>query len=128
MLVPDTQARVSDPPPVLVWPMSCGYVARQLTAHYLDGPAATLDDGWLRTGDLVRIDADGWIHLVDRHLPMRLHDDRPPALLLPLVDVEVVRAQPPEEPKGILCARSSSPYQARTSSDAMRNWTPSTSR
>jgi acyl-CoA synthetase (AMP-forming)/AMP-acid ligase II len=36
---------------------------------YLDRPeetAAALDDGWLRTGDVARIDADGYVYLLDR--------------------------------------------------------------
>ena len=42
----------------------------QVMAGYLDDPeasAATVDaDGWLHTGDLVRIDADGYLFVVDR--------------------------------------------------------------
>jgi acyl-CoA synthetase (AMP-forming)/AMP-acid ligase II len=42
----------------------------QLMAGYLDDPAATtatIDaDGWLHTGDLGRIDDDGYVFLVDR--------------------------------------------------------------
>lgn len=40
-----------------------------VTAGYLDRPedtAATIVDGWLRTGDVVVMDADGWITIVDR--------------------------------------------------------------
>ncbi|MDT4921339.1 MAG: fatty-acyl-CoA synthase, partial [Pseudonocardiales bacterium] len=36
---------------------------------YLDDPAATdtaFDDGWLRSGDIVRLDADGYLYVVDR--------------------------------------------------------------
>ena len=36
---------------------------------YLDDAAATaavFDDGWLRTGDVVRLDPDGFVHYVDR--------------------------------------------------------------
>ena len=42
----------------------------QVMAGYLNNPeatAATLDaDGWLHTGDVARIDADGYVYLVDR--------------------------------------------------------------
>ncbi|HEY0939867.1 MAG TPA: AMP-binding protein [Steroidobacter sp.] len=41
-----------------------------LMQGYLDNPAATsetiLDDGWMRTGDLVRSDSDGYLYVVDR--------------------------------------------------------------
>lgn len=37
---------------------------------YLGRPAETAaaidDDGWVRTGDVVTVDADGWLHVVDR--------------------------------------------------------------
>lgn len=42
---------------------------------YLNQPAATaeaLKDGWLHTGDLARIDQDGYIHIVDRKKDMLL--------------------------------------------------------
>ncbi len=42
----------------------------QVMAGYLNNPAATAatltPDGWLRTGDVARIDADGCLHIVDR--------------------------------------------------------------
>lgn len=41
----------------------------QIMSGYLDDPAATaatLADGWLRTGDLARVDADGRFWIVDR--------------------------------------------------------------
>ncbi|GAA4712225.1 class I adenylate-forming enzyme family protein [Phytohabitans rumicis] len=46
-----------------------GDPGRTLMSGYLDDPAATeaaLADGWLRTGDVVRADADGFLHFVDR--------------------------------------------------------------
>jgi carnitine-CoA ligase len=44
-----------------------------LTAGYLadpDATAAVLSDGWLRTGDLVSVDADGYFSFVDRNRDM----------------------------------------------------------
>jgi acyl-CoA synthetase (AMP-forming)/AMP-acid ligase II len=42
----------------------------QVMAGYLDDPAATaatlLEDGWLRTGDIVRVDGSGCFWVIDR--------------------------------------------------------------
>ncbi|WP_373635150.1 AMP-binding protein [Yoonia sp. SS1-5] len=42
----------------------------QVMQGYLNNPSATaatiVDDGWLRTGDIARIDADGYMFIVDR--------------------------------------------------------------
>lgn len=46
-----------------------GEPGRTLMAGYLNDPAATeqaLSDGWLRTGDFVRVDHDGFFYFVDR--------------------------------------------------------------
>ena len=46
-----------------------GDPGQTLMTGYLDDPEATaaaLSDGWLRTGDVVRADADGFLHFVDR--------------------------------------------------------------
>jgi feruloyl-CoA synthase len=43
--------------------------AASMMLGYLDNPAATKEafcDGWYKTGDLVRIDADGYMFIVDR--------------------------------------------------------------
>lgn len=37
-----------------------------IASGYIGGLPATTDDGWLRTGDIARIDADGYLQLVDR--------------------------------------------------------------
>ena len=47
--------------------------APQLMTGYWRRPeenAATLVDGWLRTGDIGKVDADGWLYLVDRKKDM----------------------------------------------------------
>jgi len=74
MLCPSTEARVFDvergvdAPPGAVGELWVR--GPQVMTGYLDQPEATaamLDpDGWLHTGDLVRIDADGWVFVVDR--------------------------------------------------------------
>ncbi|TQM43354.1 AMP-binding protein [Pseudonocardia cypriaca] len=74
MLVPNTEARVVEPTTGAELP--AGEVGElwvrgpQLMTGYLgnsEATAETLDtDGWLHTGDLVRIDADGWLFVVDR--------------------------------------------------------------
>jgi crotonobetaine/carnitine-CoA ligase len=46
-----------------------GKPGRTLMAEYLNDPSATartLRDGWLRTGDFVRVDEDGYFYFVDR--------------------------------------------------------------
>lgn len=46
-----------------------GVAGRTMMAGYLDDPQATAaayDNGWLRTGDQVRVDEDGFVHFVDR--------------------------------------------------------------
>jgi carnitine-CoA ligase len=50
-----------------------GEPGRTIMAGYLDDPeatAATIQDGWLRTGDVVRRDADGFVRFVDRRKDM----------------------------------------------------------
>lgn len=37
-----------------------------IAVSYVGGLPATTDDGWLRTGDIARIDGDGYLQLVDR--------------------------------------------------------------
>ncbi len=74
VLLPDTEARIVDPAneqelgigePGELWvrvpQVMRGYLnAEQATAAVLDA------DGWLRTGDLCRVDADGYLFVVDR--------------------------------------------------------------
>ncbi len=74
MLVPNTEARVVDPATGQdVAPGEVGELlvrGPQLMAGYLGKPEATAamidPDGWLHTGDLVRMDSDGWLFVVDR--------------------------------------------------------------
>ncbi len=50
-----------------------GEPGRTMMTAYLDDPeatAATLHEGWLRTGDSVRADADGYLYFVDRRKDM----------------------------------------------------------
>ena len=47
----------------------------QVIKGYLNRPEATaetLADGWLRTGDIARVDAEGFIYIVDRAKDMLL--------------------------------------------------------
>jgi acyl-CoA synthetase (AMP-forming)/AMP-acid ligase II len=73
-LVPSTEARLVDPgtgadaatgDPGELWVRG-----PQVMAGYLDNPTATaetiVEDGWLRTGDIARVDADGIFWIVDR--------------------------------------------------------------
>ncbi|TWF75695.1 acyl-CoA synthetase (AMP-forming)/AMP-acid ligase II [Pseudonocardia hierapolitana] len=74
MLVPNTEARLVDPATGTDVPAGeAGELwvrGPQLMSGYLGNPEATADvlddDGWLHTGDLVRIDPDGWLFVVDR--------------------------------------------------------------
>lgn len=46
-----------------------GYRGPNVMRGYLNRPeetAATIVDGWLRTGDIGHADPDGWLHIVDR--------------------------------------------------------------
>jgi acyl-CoA synthetase (AMP-forming)/AMP-acid ligase II len=72
-LVPGTEARLVDPGTGAdVEPGGTGELlvrGPQVMAGYLDNPAATAEtitDGWMRTGDLVRVDDDGLFWIVDR--------------------------------------------------------------
>ncbi len=73
-LVPNTEARIVDPDAgtdaAYGEPGELLVRGPQVMIGYLDDPdatAATLDgDGWLRTGDIVVADADGWFTVVDR--------------------------------------------------------------
>jgi acyl-CoA synthetase (AMP-forming)/AMP-acid ligase II len=72
--VPGTQARVVDPDSGADLPRGqdgeLWFRGPQLFSGYLNDPqatAATLSaDGWIRTGDLGRIDADGFLFITDR--------------------------------------------------------------
>src|SRR5262249_34522390 len=69
----DTRLKVVDPhgrgrPPGEVGELWASGTA--VSAGYYKNPEATAavftPDGWFRTGDLARIDADGYVHIVDR--------------------------------------------------------------
>jgi long-chain acyl-CoA synthetase len=70
--LPDTEARLD--PAVLPGnsdPRLGELLVRgpQVMAGYWNGPeetAAVLQDGWLRTGDVARVDTDGYYYIVDR--------------------------------------------------------------
>lgn len=75
--VPDTDARVVDPDTGEVLPP--GQVGElevrgpQVMRGYLNRPEETekvLHDGWLRTGDMARVDEDGFFYVVDRRKEM----------------------------------------------------------
>jgi len=75
--VPDTDARVVDPDTGEVLPP--GQVGElevrgpQVMRGYLNRPdetARVLHDGWLRTGDMARVDEDGFFYVVDRKKEM----------------------------------------------------------
>lgn len=75
--VPDTDARVVDPETGA--PLPPGEVGElevrgpQVMRGYLNRPdetAQVLHDGWLRTGDMARVDEDGFFYIVDRKKEM----------------------------------------------------------
>jgi acyl-CoA synthetase (AMP-forming)/AMP-acid ligase II len=72
-LVPGTEARLVDPATLQDVPTGepgeLWVRGPQVMAGYLDDPgatAATIVDGWLRTGDIARVDDDGVFWIVDR--------------------------------------------------------------
>jgi len=74
---PDTDARIADPETGRELPIGdVGELAvqgPQVMRGYLNRPeetAATLRDGWLFTGDMARMDADGFFYIVDRKKEM----------------------------------------------------------
>ncbi|MCX6463138.1 MAG: AMP-binding protein [Pseudonocardiales bacterium] len=80
--VPDTEVRVVDPASDDLSPLPPGepgeVVIRgpQVMVGYKDRPeetAAALVDGWLRTGDIGTIDADGYLAIVDRQKDMLIY-------------------------------------------------------
>jgi acyl-CoA synthetase (AMP-forming)/AMP-acid ligase II len=73
-LIPNTEARLVDPETGEDVPEGeAGELwirGPQVMRGYLDAPEATaetlVEDGWLRTGDIARIDEDGFTYIVDR--------------------------------------------------------------
>ncbi len=73
-LVPGAKLRVVDPATltdtVPGQPGELWFQSEQVMAGYLGQPEATADtiteDGWLRSGDIGRVDADGFIYIEDR--------------------------------------------------------------
>ena len=73
MTAPNTECRIVDPESGADRPAGetgeLWVKGPQVMLGYLNNPeatAATLQDGWLRTGDLGRLDADGYLFVVDR--------------------------------------------------------------
>jgi acyl-CoA synthetase (AMP-forming)/AMP-acid ligase II len=74
LLAPNTEARIVDPEtgedaqPGERGELWCR--GPQIMRGYLNNPTATRncldEDGWLRTGDIVEVDEDGWFMVVDR--------------------------------------------------------------
>jgi long-chain acyl-CoA synthetase len=80
--VPDTEVRIVDPAGGELEPLPVGepgeVVIRgpQVMLGYKDRPddtAATLVDGWLRTGDIGTLDDDGYLTIVDRKKDMLIY-------------------------------------------------------
>jgi len=73
---PDTQQRIVSDEGKMLSAGETGELwvkAPQLMSGYWRRPeenAVTLVDGWLRTGDIGKIDGDGWLYLVDRKKDM----------------------------------------------------------
>ena len=73
-LIPNTEARLVDPETGEDVPAGeAGEIwirGPQVMKGYLNNPAATTEtlvgDGWLRTGDIGRVDSDGFFYIVDR--------------------------------------------------------------
>jgi long-chain acyl-CoA synthetase len=80
LAVPDTELQIREPDGATeVPPGSTGEIwARgpQITAGYLNEPQLTAEqfvDGWLRTGDMGRLDGDGFLFLVGRAKDMLIY-------------------------------------------------------
>ncbi|GAA1315225.1 class I adenylate-forming enzyme family protein [Pseudonocardia xinjiangensis] len=80
--VPDTEVRIVDPAGEDLTPLPTGEAGEvcirgpQVMVGYKDRPeenAATLVDGWLRTGDVGVLDEDGYLSIVDRKKDMLLY-------------------------------------------------------
>ena len=134
-LVPGTQARLVDPAtghdvpsgqPGELW-----VSGPQVMAGYLDDPAATaetLSDGWLRTGDIARVDERGDFYIVDRlkelikYKGYQVAPAELEAVLLThpdVLDAAVIGVPDPaagELPKGFVVTRG------ETTADAIMSW------